>query len=169
MGTQADEFGNYFLKIPGSQIMFTCHLDSCTNRYERVSHVMDDRWIKTDGSTILGADDKAGMTVLLYMMEKNIPGLYYFFVGDEVGGVGSCALSIHRDFSRYKMCVSFDRRGYGSVITEQMFGPCCSNRFALALSTALNNTNPGFDFAPDPAGIFTDSIRDTHSHAGAWE
>ena len=41
--------------------------------------------------TILGADDKAGMVILLYMIEKKIPGLYYFFIGEEVGCIGSNA------------------------------------------------------------------------------
>lgn len=64
--------------------MFTCHLDTCCHKQEFVNHVQDDRFIRTDGKSI-GADDKAGMVVLLYMIEKGIPGIYYFFIGEEVG------------------------------------------------------------------------------------
>jgi hypothetical protein len=153
---QEDDFGNYFIKIGESDTMFTCHLDTCSSLYQKVNHVIGSKIIKTDGTTILGADDKAGMTVLLYMIEQGIPGLYYFFIGEEVGGIGSSAAS-SMSFSGYNKCVSFDRRGYDSVITEQWFGKCCSDEFAQSLAKELNKANLSFNFRPDPTGIFTDS------------
>ena len=155
-GFQEDDFGNYFIKIGESDTMFTCHLDTCSPLYQKVNHVIGSKIIKTDGKTILGADDKAGMTVLLYMIEKGVPGLYYFFIGEEVGGIGSSAAS-SMSFSEYNKCVSFDRRGYDSVITEQWFGKCCSDEFAQALANSLNKAHLSFNFRPDPTGIFTDS------------
>lgn len=155
-GIQEDDFGNYFIKIGESDTMFTCHLDTCSSLYQKVNHVIGSKIIKTDGSTILGADDKAGMTVLLYMIERGVQGLYYFFIGEEVGGIGSSAAA-SMSFSEYKKCVSFDRRGYDSIITEQWFGKCCSDEFAQALSNELNKANLSFNFRPDPTGIFTDS------------
>lgn len=155
-GIQEDDFGNYFIKIGESDTMFTCHLDTCSSLYQKVNHVIGSKIIKTDGTTILGADDKAGMTVLLYMIEKGVPGLYYFFIGEEVGGIGSSAAS-SMSFSGYNKCISFDRRGYDSVITEQWFGKCCSDEFAKALANELNKKNLTFNFRPDPTGIFTDS------------
>ena len=153
---QEDDFGNYFIKIGESDTMFTCHLDTCSSLHQKVNHVIGSKIIKTDGTTILGADDKAGMTVLLYMIEQGIPGLYYFFIGEEVGGIGSSAAS-SMSFSGYNKCVSFDRRGYDSVITEQWFGKCCSDEFAQSLAKELNKANLSFNFRPDPTGIFTDS------------
>ncbi len=153
---QKDEFGNYFLRIGDSKTMFTCHLDTCSPKFEKVNHYIGSQFIETDGKTILGADDKAGMTILLYMIEKNVPGLYYFFIGEEVGAIGSSAASA-LDFSNYNKCVSFDRRGYNSVITHQFYGACCSNIFAKSLSDELNKKNLLFSFSPDPTGIFTDS------------
>jgi hypothetical protein len=44
--------------------------------------------ISTDGTTTL-EHDKAGVSVLIWMMKHNIPGLYYFFIGEEVGCIGS--------------------------------------------------------------------------------
>ena len=154
IGFKKDKFGNYFLKIGESQTMFTCHLDTATSKLEKVNHIIDGNIIKTDGSTILGADDKAGMTVMLYMISKEIPGLYYFFLGEEVGCIGSSQAAT-LDFSKYKRCISFDRRGYGSVITHQLRGRCCSQEFALSLSEKL--TNLGLEYAPDSTGIVTDS------------
>lgn len=155
-GILQDEFGNYFLKIGESDTMFTCHLDTCSSDYKKVKHDIGSQFIGTDGKTILGADDKAGMTILLYMIEKKVPGLYYFFIGEEVGCVGSSSAA-SLDFSAYNKCVSFDRRGYDSVITEQWFGRCCSDEFASALAGELNRKNLTFNFKPDPTGVFTDS------------
>ena len=155
-GILQDEFGNYFIKIGQSDTMFTCHLDTCSSEYKKVKHDIGSQFIGTDGKTILGADDKAGMTILLYMIEKKVPGLYYFFIGEEVGCVGSSQAS-SLNFSKYNKCISFDRRGYNSVITEQWFGQCCSDEFAEALADQLNKKNLTFNFAPDPTGVVTDS------------
>lgn len=160
-GYQEDGLGNFYLKVGDSTTMFTCHLDTACSYQSRVKHIDEGNFIKTDGSTILGADDKAGMVVMLYMIEKQIPGLYYFFIGEEVGCIGSGRLSkawTDYDFSNYiTKVVSFDRRGTDSVITEQMFGTSCSDEFAEELSFRLNSVNNSFTFTPDPTGIYTDS------------
>ena len=88
-GLQKDEFGNLFIKIGDSDVMFTSHLDTATSANTPVNHIFDGDVIKTDGKSILGADDKAGVTIMLYMIKNNIPGLYYFFLGEEVGCIGS--------------------------------------------------------------------------------
>lgn len=162
-GYQKDEHGNFFLKIGDKPTtMFTCHLDTACRKQERVNHVFrKNNFVGTDGKTILGADDKAGMVVLLSLIEKQVPGLYYFFIGEEVGCVGSSALSrtwLKTEFSEYiTKCVSFDRRGTDSVITEQLYGRCASDEFATELSNRLNGVG-GFTFSPDPTGVLTDSI-----------
>jgi hypothetical protein len=162
-GYQEDEHGNFFLKIGDNPTtMFTCHLDTACMTQERVTHVFHkDNFVGTDGKTILGADDKAGMVVLLSLIEKQVPGLYYFFIGEEVGCIGSSALSLtwsDTEFSKYiKKCVSFDRRGTDSVITEQLYGRCASDEFATELSNRLNEVGD-FTFEPDPTGVLTDSV-----------
>ena len=161
---EMDEFGNYYRLVgENPKTMFTSHLDTADHRQndtQRYSIVEDGvESITTDGNTILGADDKAGVTVMLYMMEKGVPGLYYFFIGEERGGIGSKRLAqdydsvdIVKDVVR---CVSFDRRGTGSVITKQLSRQCCSDAFARALSDQYNAL--GMQMSPDPTGIFTDS------------
>jgi len=151
---QKDKFGNYFIKIGESSTMFTCHLDTASRKFEPVKHVFKNNLIYSDGSTILGADDKAGMTILLYMIEKNVPGLYYFFIGEEVGCVGSNAAS-NLDFSMYKRCISFDRRGYSSIITHQLGQRCCSEKFANSICEEFKTKNLFYE--PDPTGVVTDS------------
>ena len=161
---QEDEYGNFFLLIGEKpSTMFTCHLDTADSTQKRVNHVFDGNIIRTDGTSILGADDKAGMTVISYMINKEVPGLYYFFLGEEVGCVGSRKVSAtwtSNPFSEHiTKCVSFDRRGTDSIITYQMFGRCCSETFALELAKRMNSTDNGMKMAPDNTGILTDSAK----------
>jgi hypothetical protein len=113
----------------------------------------------TDNTSILGADDKAGVSVMLYMMAHNIPGIYYFFDGEERGGIGSNKVaSIFETINHLKdvkRCVSFDRRNYYSIITQQLGRQCCSNEFATALAEELNKS--GLKISLDPTGVYTDS------------
>lgn len=162
-GVKSDNYGNYYYILGDSSTMFACHLDNYCNTVRKVKHVINNNLIKTDGNTILGADDKAGLIVLLYMIENNIPGLYYFFIGEEVGCVGSDKISMEwyrSDFSKkISKVISFDRRGKTSIITEQLYGICCSDRFAKELSRRLNSTGYNLNFKPDNTGLLTDSAQ----------
>ena len=157
-GFQNDGCDNYYIKIGDSKTVFTCHMDTACGRYQKVTHVIDGNIIKTDGTTVLSADDKAGMTILLYMIYRKIPGTYYFFQGEESGMVGAHDI-IHKNrefFADYDRMVSFDRRACHSVITHQMGKRGCSQDFALALAEQLN-INGNFHYVPDSTGIYTDS------------
>jgi hypothetical protein len=161
-----DEYGNYYTIIGSNKptTMFTSHLDTA-DREQKVTSLYSkeddngDEIIYTDGSTILGADDKSGVTVMLYMMDKGVQGLYYFFVGEERGGIGSNKVSADYDSIEYlkdiKRCVSFDRRKTISVITQQLGRVCCSNEFGTALCKEYGKS--GINFSLDPTGIYTDS------------
>lgn len=160
---QEDEFGNYFIKIGDSNSMFTCHLDTATSAYTKVNHVFDGKFIKTDGKSILGADDKAGTVVMLWMIENKIPGLYYFFLAEEIGCQGSKKLSAKWKenkelFGKINKVVAFDRKAYKSVITHQ-FGRTCSDEFAKDLATKLNALDSTFVYEADPTGLYTDSAQ----------
>jgi hypothetical protein len=96
------------------------------------------------------------------MIENNIPGLYYFFLGEEVGCVGSRKVA-----SKYKeekqeginKVISFDRRGTTSIITFQSGSRCCSDKFGDELSKQLNLANDTFSYKNDTTGLLTDSIQ----------
>lgn len=157
-GYEIDSCGNYYYIIgenPNS--MFTCHLDTCCAEQNIVNHKFSNNIISTDGNTILGADDKAGMVVILYMIEKKVPGLYYFFIGEEVGCIGSSGISMDWNFPNINKVISFDRKGTDSIITHQFYGRCCSDKFAYALSSEFSDT--GLDMFPDDTGIMTDSAQ----------
>jgi len=162
---ETDEFGNKYIMIGDSpSTMFTSHLDTASSQLSDVKHTFDGDLIRTDGTSILGADDKAGVTIMMYMIEKNKPGLYYFFLGEEVGCVGSRKLADkHKKepITHIKKVVSFDRRGTDSVITHQLGGRCCSEDFGNALSKELNKAESSFKYSNDPSGIYTDSAQFT--------
>ena len=137
-GLEKDEFGNYYKIIGKSETMFTSHLDTADRKQLPVTVYSTqrdgDEIFVTDGTSILGADDKSGVTVMLYMMAHNISGIYYFFIGEERGGIGSNQVASKFDSFEHlkdvKRCVSFDRRNYYSVITQQLGRQCCSDEFA---------------------------------------
>ncbi len=159
---EMDEFGNLFIKIGESDVMFTSHLDTATSAYTKVNHVFEGNIIKTDGKSILGADDKAGVTVMLYMIEKQVPGLYYFFLGEEVGCVGSKKVAERQKTEKIpyiNKVISFDRRGTDSIITFQASSRCCSDKFGEELSKRLNEVESTFKYKNDPTGVYTDSAQ----------
>ena len=78
---------------------------------------------------------------MLWMIQNNVPGLYYFFHGEEVGCIGSglaSSMSIKDFKGNYDRIISFDRRGTDSVITYQSSTRCCSDDFADSLARQLN-------------------------------
>ncbi|GAB6929894.1 tripeptidase T [Paenibacillus sp. JCM 10914] len=81
------------------KLLFTCHMDTVAPGVGIKPTLGEDGWIRSDGTTILGADDKAGIAALLegirVIQEQNIPhGQIQFVitVGEESSLVGSRAL-----------------------------------------------------------------------------
>ncbi|WP_442594743.1 M20/M25/M40 family metallo-hydrolase [Neobacillus sp. D3-1R] len=95
--------GNLICTLPGNKdgvdpIYFTCHMDTVVPG-KGIKPSIKDGYVVTDGTTILGADDKAGLAVLLEVIrvlkEQNIPhGQIQFVitVGEESGLVGAKAI-----------------------------------------------------------------------------
>jgi hypothetical protein len=109
---------------------------------------------KDDKIMPLGADDGAGVWMLLEMIDAKVPGTYLFHRGEERGGIGSGAIAAeHSGFVRqFKWAIAFDRRGTGDVITEQFTGETASVAFAQAFADAL-----AMEYKPCPNGVFTDT------------
>jgi len=158
-GYKKDSIGNYYYEIGKSETLFTTHLDTYSDKYEKVTHVIeeDPYKIKTDGKTILGGDNKLGCSILIGMIQKGIPGVYYFFLGEEPilsGGLwgSSKALESNPDyFKKFKRCIAFDRREYGSVVVRQKARMCCSNEFAKSIANELKRLA---DIHWDEAGAY---------------
>lgn len=171
-----DGHGNYYVVIEDTTkedkfpiTMFTSHLDTADSGEPKlvehelsVDEITKDIWVNTDGRTILGADCKAGTALQLYMIQNKIPGLYYFFVGEERGLIGSRELANnwakHTKFANLKHCISFDRKDVVSVITRQSQNTCCSKDFCEALIKAMSEAEPQIKWKDDPTGTCTDSL-----------
>ena len=155
-----DSQGNYFLKIGNSRTIFASHFDTACKAQVKVNHILDGNIIRTDKTSILGADDKAGVTIMLWMIKHNIPGLYYFFFGEEVGCIGSgLAAKFIEVKGLYDRIISFDRRGTTSVITHQSGTKTCSDEFGTELAKQLNKK--GLNYKIDDTGVYTDSAEFT--------
>ena len=48
-----DEFGNLFINIGESKILFSAHLDTYSKKVEKIKHVIDNNFLKTDESKII--------------------------------------------------------------------------------------------------------------------
>ncbi|AJY77236.1 M20/M25/M40 family metallo-hydrolase [Paenibacillus beijingensis] len=96
---------NLFATLPATEgvqapvIFFTSHMDTVTPGKGIQPRLDEDGYIRSDGTTILGSDDKAGLTAMLeairVLKEQEIPhGTVQFVitVGEESGLVGARAL-----------------------------------------------------------------------------
>jgi hypothetical protein len=161
-GWKKDAIGNYFYEIGNSETLFTSHLDTACDKKEKVNHVIEGNIIKTDGTTILGGDNKAGCVILFYMIENSVPGTYYFFLGEEMSvhknyPYGSL-LAIEENteyFKKFKRVISFDRKEKGQMVVRQLGRNCCSDDFADALISEFEKY--GVEYQKDKTGYYTDS------------
>ena len=162
-----DDSGNIWVTTSyNGKTLFTAHVDTVhsTTGIQKVTYdanlnllYIDQEAAKT--TNCLGADDTAGMWLLLQLIDAGVPGTFVFFRGEEKGGIGSSWAAKHmadylKDFDR---AIAFDRRGQTSVISHQGYGRCCSDDFATALSFAINATDKGVTLRPDSTGVFTDT------------
>lgn len=156
-----DNWGNYFISIGSSETLFTCHLDNYCKEKVKINHVIEGDIIKTDGKSILGADNKAGVVTLLYLISQKIPGTYYFFLGEEPIISGGCwgstkLVENNPDFLRkFKRAIAFDRKMTGSIISRQMAQECCSQEFVNSLISEFSNS--GINMKDDKTGYYTDT------------
>ncbi len=159
-GMQQDDKGNCYICIgdPNPKVMWSCHTDTVhsiegTQRLE----ITFDHFLRLPDDTrasCLGADDTAGCFLMLEMIEAQIPGLYVFHWGEEMGRIGSEWLArTNPGFVKgIQACIAFDRKGFYDVITHQCGERCCSQAFVDSIVGMLPE-----GYKADPTGSFTDS------------
>ena len=154
-----DEYGNYYKKIGDSKSLFICHLDVAAKQKLKINKEIFTKngkeFVRSDGFTILGADDKTGVVILLNMIDNKVPGTYYFFIGEEVGYIGSGLIKDEKILYNFDRAISFDRKGYGSIINRQKGQWCCSDAFVRYLSSEFKRF--GMKFKADKFGVGTDA------------
>ena len=160
LGVSSDKYGNLY-KVIGKEpkILWSCHTDTVHNKagIQQVS-IWGQKKLKLasaeEHSSCLGADDGAGVWMLIELIKAKVPGLYVFHRNEEHGCKGSkFVLDHHRDvITDLKAAIAFDRRGTRDIITHQCSVRTCSDAFAEAVAEGL-----GMGHCPDDGGAFTDT------------
>lgn len=140
-----------------NRTLFVAHVDT-VHRKEGANKIRQTatHW-HADGAA-LGADDGAGIAMLMHLLHAGVDAYYIFTQGEECGGIGATHLAKHERelLSEFDRAIAFDRKGIDSVITHQGRGRCCSDVFADALSAALN-ADDTLMYLPDSTGVYTDT------------
>jgi hypothetical protein len=145
--------------------LFSCHVDTVHSEavgMQRLTydpsfgHIFLDKKYEKAGSC-LGADDGAGIWLMLEMISAKVPGVYVFHRGEERGGIGSRAmLATHKDWlEEFDVAVAFDRADNDEVITHQGTLRCASDKFGEALIAQL--AEHGLAYKLSKGGVFTDT------------
>ncbi|ANT45310.1 putative aminopeptidase [Pectobacterium phage PP16] len=166
VSASTDKHGNIVCQIgKDNGVVFTAHLDTVHNSAGTqelfVLELEQGMFLGAEHlgkESVLGADDAAGIYLLMELMQAQVQGKYMFFVGEECGGIGSSAYVQDNPKFSANMVVSFDRRGTHSVITHQGGWRTCSDEFGNALAKQLNKHGKGkLAYRTDDAGLYTDS------------
>lgn len=110
---------NLIITLPATKenvdpIYFTAHMDTVTPG-KAIKTSIKDGYVVTDGTTILGADDKTGLTAMIELVrvlkEKQIPhGQIQFVitVGEESGLVGAKVLDLSKIDAKFGFALDSD-------------------------------------------------------------
>src|SRR5215207_1527850 len=115
--------GNVIARFPGTlpsaePIMMSAHMDTVVPG-KGVKPVVEGDIIRTDGSTVLGGDDKSGCSVILEtircLQEQSIPHApidAVFSICEEVGLLGAKHLDLSKVRARYGLVFDSDDPGF---------------------------------------------------------
>jgi hypothetical protein len=160
-----DANGNRIVQIgkEAPTVCFTSHTDTVDyDEGEKAIELTSKGLIGLDWNSeasCLGADCTAGIWLMRRMILAGKKGLYIFHREEESGGRGSSFITANTPelVANIKVMISLDRKGYDSVITEQITGVTASKAFASSIALQL----PA-GMKADPTGSFTDSASYSH-------
>lgn len=121
LAVERDAMNNLLARLPGQgePILLAAHMDTVPGR--AIKPLVKDGTVYSDGTTILGADDKAGIAVILEVLqsiaEQKLPRPpieVVITVSEELGLVGAKRLDMSR--LQAKMGVSLDSGGPAGTI-----------------------------------------------------
>jgi hypothetical protein len=162
-GVRRDAVGNRYTVIGANpRVAFLSHTDSV--------HILSGRQrVKTARGVIglvdphlsdcLGGDDGVGVWIMIELVKRQVPGLYVWHRGEEVGCLGSRAW-VASQLGRALMIgieqvVCLDRRGYQDVIVALgEYYSIASEHYARWLCHALRAQ--GLFYAPYTGGLMAD-------------
>ncbi len=143
--------GNLICMLKGTKadvdtIYFTSHMDTVTPG-KGIKPAIEDGYVVSDGTTILGADDKAGLAAMFeairVLKEKNIPhGTIQFIitVGEESGLIGAKAINPELITAKY---------GYTLDSDEQVGNICVAAPFQTKITVTVHGKTAHAGVAPE--------------------
>lgn len=154
-GVTQDQTGNLYI-TKGEAESYPClcaHMDQVQD-----FHPLDFTCVETDEVIFgyspkmrkqcgLGADDKNGLFIALSCLQEYGVLKCAFFVGEEIGCVGSSNADMEF-FKDCRFCVQIDRRGNSDMVTS-ISGQICSKDFIMAARAE------DYGYAPS-SGLMTD-------------
>lgn len=155
----ADGYDNLYTIIGAGNptVMWSCHLDTVHRKggLQSISESGAGFLSAPEASSnCLGADDGAGIWIMLEMIAAQRPGLYVFHREEEHGGKGSHWIADNNSklLTGIQYAIALDRAGTSSVITHQGGRRTASDEFGKALAAKL-----GRGYKLDQGGTFTDT------------
>lgn len=145
-----------------STVLWSCHIDTMhRNKTKNPDQLTQEVWVDehgvafvTDKDDCLGADDGAGIWLMLEMLKADTAGVYVFHRGEEKGCWGSSRMALHHKdwLAKFTHAIAFDRRATHSVITFQSGARACSDMLGNKLVELL-----GMNHMLDETGVYTDT------------
>ena len=159
-GIKKDDFGNRMITVgENPTVLFSSHTDTVHRKggTQTICNDLEKQVLYKDDDECLGADDGAGMWLMINMINEKIPGLYIFHRGEECGVLGSSYIAHETPeiLDNITKAIAFDRRGTKDIINRQAGGKCCSQEVVDSLSEALDMGHSA------ATGSFTDTANYT--------
>jgi hypothetical protein len=152
-----------------SKDLYIAHTDTCdrvdTPRLKFVDTIDVEAgdliaYLPTSNHRCLGADDGAGVYILLSLIDANVDGRYLFTTGEEKGLIGMRYwMSIPYNVESLvgvENCYEFDRQGEHEIIVVQSGQQMADYDEAFKLSEELCAC--GLELYPSSQGVYTDNI-----------
>ena len=154
-----DGYGNLIVDTcENPNTIFSCHTDTVDHN-DGMRKILHDELLDVimADDDILGADDCAGVYIMLDMIENNIPGRYIFHRDEEhyCGGSSWILKNTPNILEGIEKAIAFDRMGDSDVISVMLNGPCIEDDFGKVLCEALSDSEHEFSTA---TGIYTDTM-----------
>jgi len=147
-----------------NRVLWSCHIDTMHRNQPDVikQEVYIDPFdvaFVDNKSDCLGADNGAGVFLLLEMIDAGIAGTYLFHRGEEKGCWGSSQIASEYEeyLKNFTHAIAFDRKGTTSIITHQSGSRACSDKLGIQLANLF-----GMGYKLDDTGVYTDTAEYTH-------
>ncbi len=136
--TTGSESGNLIIRFAGDDslndpLFFACHMDT-VGPAEGIEVIRDSNIFRSNGDTVLGADDKSGIAPLLELISllkehsvRHCPVELVFTTCEEIGLLGAKALDSSLILARYGYALDSSRQG------KIIIGAPAANRLKITI------------------------------------